>query len=97
MPEDSSCLATEIGEWFSTRTRRNLERYITGEKVGPKLWRSIGVTMRLLAGSVLLAVLFGVLIGVVAALRQYSKFDYLATLFAFVFFSMRSMNKMPCR
>ena len=29
-----------------------------------------------------------ILIGVVAALRQYSKFDYLATLFAFVFFSM---------
>jgi len=44
--------------------------------------------MRLLAGSVLLAVLFGILIGVVAALQQYSKFDYLATLFAFVFFSM---------
>ncbi|HEY4409477.1 MAG TPA: ABC transporter permease [Acidimicrobiia bacterium] len=62
--------------------------FVTGEKVGPKLWRAIGVTMRLLAGSVLLAVLFGVMIGVVAALRQYSKFDYLATLFAFIFFSM---------
>src|SRR5438067_917934 len=62
--------------------------FVTGEKVGPKLWRAIGVTMRLLAGSVLLAVLFGVGIGVVAALRQYSKFDYLATLFAFIFFSM---------
>lgn len=62
--------------------------FVTGEKVGPKLWRAIGVTMRLLAGSVLLAVLFGILIGVVAALRQYSKFDYLATLFAFIFFSM---------
>ena len=62
--------------------------FVTGEEVGPKLWRAIGVTMRLLAGSILLAVLFGVLIGVVAALRQYSKFDYLATFFAFLFFSM---------
>jgi peptide/nickel transport system permease protein len=62
--------------------------FVTGEEVGPKLWRSIGVTMRLLVGSVLLAVLFGVLVGVVSALSQYSKFDYLSTLFAFVFFSM---------
>ena len=62
--------------------------FVTGERVGPMLWRAIGVTMRLLAGAVLLAVLFGILIGVGAALRQYSKFDYLATLFAFVFFSM---------
>jgi peptide/nickel transport system permease protein len=62
--------------------------FVTGEKVAPKLWRAIGVTLRLLAGAVLLAVLFGVVIGVGAALRQYSKFDYLATFFAFVFFSM---------
>jgi len=62
--------------------------FVTGEKVGPKLWRAILVTLRLLAGAVLLAVLFGVLIGVGAALRQYSKFDYLATFFAFLFFSM---------
>jgi peptide/nickel transport system permease protein len=62
--------------------------FVTGERVGPMLWRAIGVTMRLLAGAVLLAVLFGILIGVGAALRQYSKFDYLATFFAFVFFSM---------
>jgi peptide/nickel transport system permease protein len=62
--------------------------FVTGEDVGSMLWRAMLVTMRLLAGAVLLAVLFGVLIGVVAALRQYSKFDYLATFFAFVFFSM---------
>jgi peptide/nickel transport system permease protein len=62
--------------------------HVTNEDVWPKLRRAIGVTLRLLVGSVLLAVVFGVLIGVVAALRQYSKFDYLATLFAFLFFSM---------
>src|SRR5207244_8039489 len=62
--------------------------FVTGENVGAKLCRSIAVTTRLLAVSVLLAVLCGVPIGVVAALRQYSKFDYLATLFAFIFFSM---------
>jgi glutathione transport system permease protein len=64
------------------------ESYVTGESVRPKLMRSLGVTLRLLVGAVLLAVLFGVAIGVLAALRQYSKFDYMATFFAFVFFSM---------
>ena len=77
------------GMWAKGAVHGDFGRsFVTGEKVGPKLWRAILVTMRLLAGSVLLAVLFGILIGVVAALQQYSKFDYLATLFAFVFFSM---------
>jgi peptide/nickel transport system permease protein len=77
------------GMWAGKAVRGDFGRsFVTGEKVGPKLWRAILVTLRLLAGSLLLAVLFGVLIGVAAALRQYSKFDYLATLFAFVFFSM---------
>jgi peptide/nickel transport system permease protein len=77
------------GMWAKGAARGDFGRsFVTGEKVGPKLWRAIGVTMRLLAGTVLLALVFGVAIGVAAALRQYSKFDYLATLFAFVFFSM---------
>jgi peptide/nickel transport system permease protein len=58
------------------------------EPVVDKLLRAIGVTLRLLGGALSLAVFIGVAIGVAAALRQYSKFDYLATLFAFIFFSM---------
>ena len=64
------------------------ESYVTGGAVRPKLVRSLGVTLRLLVGAVLLAVVLGVTIGVLAALRQYSRFDYMATFFAFVFFSM---------
>jgi peptide/nickel transport system permease protein len=58
------------------------------EPVVDKLRRSIGATLRLLGGALTLAVFIGVAIGVAAALRQYSKFDYLSTLFAFIFFSM---------
>jgi peptide/nickel transport system permease protein len=58
------------------------------EPVVDKLLRAIGVTLRLLGGALTLAVFIGVAIGVAAALRQYSKFDYLSTLFAFIFFSM---------
>ena len=77
------------GMWAKGAVRGDFgTSFVTGEKVGPKLWRAMGVTLRLLVGAVLLAVLFGVLIGVGAALRQYSKFDYGATFFAFLFFSM---------
>jgi glutathione transport system permease protein len=58
------------------------------EPVVDKLLRAIGVTLRLLGAALTLAVFIGVAIGVAAALRQYSKFDYLSTLFAFIFFSM---------
>ncbi|MDQ3944291.1 MAG: ABC transporter permease [Actinomycetota bacterium] len=58
------------------------------EPVADKLNRAIWVTLRLLGGALSLAVLLGVAIGVAAALRQYSKFDYASTFFAFVFFSM---------
>jgi peptide/nickel transport system permease protein len=58
------------------------------EPVLDKLGRAITVTLRLLGGALSLAVLFGVAIGVAAALKQYSKFDYASTFFAFVFFSM---------
>ena len=58
------------------------------EPVVDKLGRAITVTLRLLGGALSLAVLLGVAIGVAAALKQYSKFDYASTFFAFVFFSM---------
>jgi peptide/nickel transport system permease protein len=77
------------GLWAKGAIRGDFGKsFVTSEPVRPKLMRSLGVTLRLLVGAVLLAVLFGVAIGVVAALRQYSKFDYTATFFAFVFFSM---------
>jgi peptide/nickel transport system permease protein len=58
------------------------------EPVVDKLERAMWVTLRLLGAALSLAVLLGVAIGVAAALRQYSKFDYASTFFAFVFFSM---------
>ncbi|HLF41670.1 MAG TPA: ABC transporter permease [Acidimicrobiia bacterium] len=77
------------GLWIKGAVQGDLGRsYVDNEPVRPKLMRAIGVTLRLLLGAVLLAVVFGVSIGVLAALRQYSRFDYMATFFAFVFFSM---------
>lgn len=77
------------GRWVTGAVQGDLGRsYVDNEPVRPKLMRAIGVTLRLLLGAVLVAVVVGVAIGVLAALRQYSRFDYMATFFAFVFFSM---------
>jgi peptide/nickel transport system permease protein len=46
------------------------------------------VTVRLVVGAELIALLVGVAVGVLGALRQYSMFDYAATSTAFVMFSM---------
>lgn len=81
-------LLARYGIWVKGAVQGDFGRALDNEPVSQKLTRSVAVTLRLLLGAVMLAVLFGVTIGVLAALRQYSKFDYLSTFFAFVFFSM---------
>jgi len=50
--------------------------------------QSLWVTARLVIGAELLALVLGVTVGVLAAVRQYSIFDYIATALAFLMFSM---------
>lgn len=45
-------------------------------------------TLRLVVGATVLAILLGVTVGIVSALRQYSGFDYTITFSAFLFFSL---------
>lgn len=47
-----------------------------------------GSTLRLVTLATVLAIIIGILLGVVTAVRQYSGFDYGVTLVAFVFFSL---------
>lgn len=56
--------------------------------VFPKVIAAFQVTFILVIGAELLAVIFGVAVGVLAGVRQYSVWDYLATTSAFVMFSM---------
>ncbi|MGH9178718.1 MAG: ABC transporter permease [Acidimicrobiales bacterium] len=58
------------------------------EDVRTKLFRSLGVTLRLVLCATALSVLLAVAVGSVAALKQYSKLDYTTTFLSFVFFSM---------
>jgi len=76
------------GIWVKGAVRGDLGRSVGNEEVRPLLLRRLGVTMRLVLFATLVSVIVAVFIGSMGAVKQYSKFDYTATFFAFVFFSM---------
>ena len=76
------------GIWVKGVVTGDLGRSFTNEEVRPLLFRRLGVTLRLVLLATLLSVLVAIVIGSLSAVKQYTKFDYAATFFAFVFFSM---------
>ncbi|PXY21100.1 ABC transporter permease [Prauserella muralis] len=58
------------------------------EPVYPKIMNAFWVTFRLIIGAEILALILGIAVGVLAAVRQYTTIDYVATTLAFLFFSM---------
>ncbi|MGV9300390.1 MULTISPECIES: ABC transporter permease [Amycolatopsis] len=58
--------------------------------IGSEVFGRFGVTLRLIVLAMVVALILAVLIGVISASRQYSKFDYTATFFGFLFLSMPS-------
>ena len=74
--------------WAKDVVRGDLGRSVGNEEIRPLLVRRLGVTLRLVLLATIVSVLVAVFIGSSSALRQYSRFDYAATFFAFVFFSM---------
>lgn len=71
------------GDWKTTVTPGNGTVDVR-EEVTKAFW----VTARLVIGAELIALLLGMMVGVIGAVRQYSWFDYTATGTAFVLFSM---------
>jgi peptide/nickel transport system permease protein len=59
-----------------------------GLEVIDSLALAIPVTLRLVAAATILAAVLGIMIGIVTALRQYSRFDYSMTFIAFLLFSL---------
>ena len=58
------------------------------EPVLPKIMSAFWVSIRLILGAEILALILGVAVGLLAAVKQYSVVDYVATTVAFLFFSM---------
>jgi peptide/nickel transport system permease protein len=56
-----------------------------GRDLGADLLTRFGVTLRLIAAAMVLALLLAVVVGVVSAIRQYSTLDYTTTFLSFLF------------
>jgi peptide/nickel transport system permease protein len=61
---------------------------ITLQPIWPDITRTMGHTLQVVLTAELLAVLTGVVIGIISAIRQYSVFDYVSTSFSFLGFAM---------
>jgi peptide/nickel transport system permease protein len=71
------------GEWGPSVRSAS---YDIGAEIGSRLW----VTLRLVTASLFLSIGFGILTGVISALRQYSKLDYGLTFIGFTLLAMPS-------
>ncbi len=58
------------------------------ESVADAIGHAIPISIRLVLGATILAIVLGITVGIVTALRQYSKFDYAMTFLSFLFFSL---------
>ena len=59
-----------------------------GQSVTALVASAAGSTLRLVTLATLLAIVIGITLGIITAVRQYSGFDYAVTFMAFVFFSL---------
>lgn len=66
----------------------DLGRNVTGQPVTEALGVALVQTLSLVTAATVLAILIGVALGIVTALRQYSTLDYGVTFMAFLFFSL---------
>ena len=60
----------------------------TNQPVADDLVGRVLITLKLVLAASVLAVMIGIAIGIITALRQYSGFDYTVTFFTFLFFSL---------
>jgi peptide/nickel transport system permease protein len=56
--------------------------------INSELYHRLGVTMRLIVAAMVVALVLAVITGVLSAYRQYTRFDYTATFFGFLFLAM---------
>ncbi|KNC18575.1 ABC transporter permease [Arthrobacter sp. RIT-PI-e] len=66
----------------------DLGQSIQGEPVATALVRAMGNTITLVTAATFLAIVIGVSLGIITALRQYSGLDYGVTFMSFLFFSL---------
>ncbi len=77
--------------WLGAALQGDLGKdYKTGQDVTTMLGDAMGQTIKLVGFASVAAIVIGVLIGIISALRQYSGFDYGITLVTFLMYSLPS-------
>lgn len=66
----------------------SLSKTRDGNQVSTYIIHAVPVTIRLILLSTILAIFLGIGFGIISALRQYSRFDYAMTFFAFLMYSL---------
>ena len=74
--------------WLKHLLTGNLGLTRSGNPVATELGQAIPITIRLIFMATLIAVLLGIGLGIVSALRQYSRFDYAMTFVSFLLYSL---------
>lgn len=75
-------------DWLTGVFRGDLGQDIKGRGVNSLVAQAASSTLRLVVLATVLAIVIGVALGILTAIRQYSGFDYAVTFLAFVFFSL---------
>ena len=77
--------------WLAAALQGDLgQDYRTGQDVTTMVGDAMGQTIKLVGFASVAAIVLGVLIGIISALRQYSGFDYGITLMTFLLYSLPS-------
>ena len=61
-----------------------------GQRVTELLPQALGSTLQLVTAATILAIVVGITLGIVSALRQYTTFDFVMTFFSFLLYSLPS-------
>jgi peptide/nickel transport system permease protein len=81
---DETPLRERFGTWITDLAHGDFGQMVNGGDVREEMSRRIGVTVRLVVIGAVLGGFFGVLIGVLGAVRQYKPSDYISTSLSFV-------------
>lgn len=79
---------TRYGRWLSGAVRGDLGKSLDGRDVGGVLWERMQVTMRMVTLATLIAVALGLTVGMVGAVRQYSRLDHVLTFVSYMALSL---------
>ena len=75
-------------DWLTGVLHGNFGNNINGVPVGPVLFQKLGVTSRMVAAAMILAIVLAVIVGVVTAVRKNKASDYVATIISYVLIAL---------